>query len=228
MPCTRARTEFRGIVFDLDGVLMDSSSCHKAAFEQVFGALGVANFEYAPYAGWRTAEVVADVLLRAGRPAGADAVTEAAREKSRLARQMIRERKPLTPGCLDLLTELARDYRLGLASSGSRESVELFLDLSGARSLFQTVLSGDDVALAKPHPEIYTRAIGQLGLEPADCVIVEDAVAGVEAARAAGAAVIGIAGTCAAETLRAAGAETVVSRLSDLKIALSEEADVRS
>src|SRR5258708_3611714 len=155
--------KIRGIVFDLDGVLTDSSACHRAAFEQVFESFGIRDFEYSAYAGWRTPEVIAHVL---GKPANSVAVMEAAQAKSRLARALIAERQPLAPGCVRLLCVLAKRYKLGLASSGSRASVEAFLNLSGCRGVFQSVLSGDDVAQAKPHPEIYLRTLENLGIEP--------------------------------------------------------------
>jgi len=71
-------TAIRGIVFDLDGVLIQSAPSHAAAFEQVFAQYGIHDFEYAPYAGWRTSEVIADVLARHGYSVSAEAMAEMA------------------------------------------------------------------------------------------------------------------------------------------------------
>jgi beta-phosphoglucomutase len=206
----------RGIIFDLDGVLIDSTDCHRNAFQTVFARHGIQDFDYTPYAGWRTPDVVVDVFRRAGVSSGPEEVAATAREKSRLARELIAGKKPLTEGCPEVLRELAGQYRLALATSGSRSAVEAFLDLAGCRSVFSSVLSGEDVIHAKPDPEIYSRAMASLAAEADDCVVVEDAVAGIEAARKAGARVIGVAGTCPEATLSRAGACRIIHRLPEL------------
>jgi|GEM_PF-51356 len=216
----------RGVIFDLDGVLIESADCHRAAFQQVLRQLGVDDFEYAPYAGWRTREVVEDVARSRQLNLSEESINAAARQKSLLARKLLQERPAVAPGCESLLANLAASYRLALASSGSRTSVASFLKLTGSRSLFFSVLSGDDVAHAKPHPEIYLRSAAALGLSPCECVVVEDAVSGVQAARAAGAQVVGLSGTVPAKTLREAGAHAVASDLSELAKFLPRQAPV--
>jgi len=209
-------TAIRGIVFDLDGVLIQSAPCHAAAFQQVFGHCEIHDFEYAPYAGWRTPEVIADVLERRGRGESADVIAGMAREKSRIARELLDASRPLAKDCEVALAELAGGFPLALASSGSRSSVDAFLKLTGSRSLFRSVLSGEDVTNAKPDPEIYLRSAEGLGLDARECLVVEDALAGVAAARAAGCRVAAVAGTCSAAALRGAGAELVIADLSEL------------
>jgi beta-phosphoglucomutase len=210
-----------GIIFDLDGVLIDSTACHRTAFQMVFAGYGIQDFDYAAYAGWRTPEVVVDVFRRAGICSDPAGVAETARCKSRLARELIAEKKPLTEGCPGVLRELAGQYQLALATSGSRAAVEAFLDLAGCHALFSSVLSGEDVTHAKPDPEIYRRTIEALGVESGECVVVEDAVAGVEAACRAGARVVGIIGTCREEMLSKAGACQVIHGLPELPMLLS-------
>ncbi len=217
----------RGVIFDLDGVLILSSPSHRAAFEEVFRDHGITGFDYSRYAGWRTPEVVEHVFAQHGRRIDAAEIERLATAKSRLAREMLQRQKPLAPGCECALAQLASVYPLALASSGSRSSVDAFLKLSGSRSLFRAILSGDDVANAKPDPEIYLRSALQLGLPPDACLVVEDAVSGVQAARAAGACVIAIEGTCSAEDLRTAGADAVLPSLSQLIPTLVEHADAR-
>jgi HAD superfamily hydrolase (TIGR01509 family) len=209
-------TSIRGIVFDLDGVLIHSAPSHSAAFQQVFARRGIQDFEYAPYAGWRTPEVIADVLKRRGRSVGAGIIAEMAHEKSGLARQLLEASRPVAKDCAATLAELAGGFQIALASSGSRTNVDAFCKWTGSRSLFRSVLSGEDVIKAKPDPEIYLRSAEALGLEARECLVVEDAVAGVAAARAAGCPVVAVAGTCPAEALLQAGAERVVADLSGL------------
>lgn len=212
----QARGNTRGIVFDLDGVLIHSTGCHRAAFEEVLRPLGIRDFVYEPYAGWRTAEVIASEFRRGGLAADPEAIRAAADRKTALARQKLIETNPLADGCRNVLESLAADYRLGLASSGSRGSVHAFLGANHFEEFFQSVLTGDDVTNSKPDPEIYRKSFAGLGLAPDACVVVEDAVSGIEAARRAGAEAIGVTGTCSAGLLRRAGAVRVVDRLSDI------------
>jgi beta-phosphoglucomutase len=212
----RPAGNIRGVVFDLDGVLMHSTASHRAAFEEVLRPFGVDDFDYSRYAGWRTPEVMAAEFRRRDVAAGPEIIREAAARKTLLARQKLMETNPVAGDCLEVLAHLAKSYRLALASSGSGGSVRSFLKLNGCESFFRSVLTGDDIVCAKPDPEIYSKSFAALELGPGDCVVIEDAVAGIEAARCAGAIAIGIAGTCSAETLVTAGAAHVVDSLSCL------------
>jgi beta-phosphoglucomutase len=206
----------RGIAFDLDGVLIHSTGCHRSAFEEVLRPFGITDFDYSRYAGWRTPEVIASEFRRCGIAADEPAVRGAADRKTKLARQMLIEKNPIAEDCRPVLEGLAAKYQLALASSGSNGSVHSFLDVNGFGNLFHSVLSGEDVTHAKPDPEIYRKSFAALGLDAGSCIVVEDAVSGIEAARRAGAAAIGVVGTCSAEVLREAGAGHVVARLSEL------------
>lgn len=217
-----AYNTIRGIVFDLDGVLINSTACHRAAFEKVFESYGILEFDYSSYAGCRTRDVIEDVFRRAGLRTNPETVAQAASEKSRLAREFLCAEKPLADGCTSILAGLALRYRLALATSGSRQSAQFFLDQAGCRGLFQSVLSSDEVINSKPHPEIYLRTIEKLEIEPAECVVVEDSMAGIEAAHAAGAMVVGITGTCSEEELTGAGVTRVIHRLADVSSVLSD------
>jgi HAD superfamily hydrolase (TIGR01509 family) len=205
------------VVFDLDGVLLDSASSHSRAFEEVLLPLGIRNFDYRQYAGWKTRDVVEHALRHAGQDPAPDLIAKLAAEKSRLAREKLLESNPVAPDTVPVLEQLSRDYALALASSGSRESIALFFSSNKCAHLFRSVLCGDDVSCAKPHPEIYRRTFAALQIEAADGVVVEDAVAGIQAALAAGAgAVIGVEGTCSAAQLEVAGASGVVRGVRDL------------
>ncbi len=211
------------VVFDLDGVLLDSAPCHSGAFEEVFRPFGIQDFDYAQYAGWKTANVVEAVLRRAGHNPAPQLVLDLAAEKSRLAREKLVASNPVAPDCIPVLERLSREYTLALASSGSRASIALFLSANGCAHLFRSVLCGDDVSSAKPDPEIYRRAFDALHIAPLDAIVVEDAVAGIQAALAAGAgAVIGVEGTCAASQLMAAGANTVIHGIGEIPALLCD------
>jgi HAD superfamily hydrolase (TIGR01509 family) len=206
----------RAITFDLDGVLIHSTGCHRSAFEEVLRPFGIVDFDYSRYAGWRTPEVIAAEFSRCGVAADQAAIRAAAERKTMLARRKLAETNPVPADCRSVLEQLAKRYRLALASSGSHGSVHSFLTVNGFEGLFESVLSGDEVTHAKPDPEIYRRSFATLGIEPHACVVVEDAVAGIEAARRAGAEAIGVMGTSEAAALQRAGAAHIVHSLSEL------------
>ena len=208
---------FRGLVFDLDGVLILSRDAHRRAFEDVLAPFGITNFHYDRYAGWRTLEVFRCVFAESSQTRPDAEIVDCAQRKSKRARQILAEHDFVVPGCVPFLQKLALSYSLALASSGSRESVNAFLDKTGLGSSFGSVLSGDDVDQAKPDPEIFSRSIQALALQPEDCAVIEDAVAGIQAARRAGASAIGIGDEA---SLRAAGAGCVVSSLMELETLL--------
>jgi beta-phosphoglucomutase len=204
-------------VFDLDGVLIDSTPCHQAAFEEVLEPLGISNFEYSRYAGWRTPEVIKDMLRRSGHPCSEETIASLAAEKSRLSRNKLRASNPVEPRTLFFVRALAAHYVLALASSGSRASVDLFLAANDCASLFRSVLSGDDVDNAKPDREIYRRSFENLCADPGECAVVEDAVSGIVAAQAAGAGmIIGIAWRSPGDRLVRAGATHTIDGLDQL------------
>lgn len=205
-----------GIIFDMDGVLILSSTAHEKAYRKAMAPLPVSRFSYHEIAGRRTDEAIRFVLAENGIAYSDSQISSLATSKSRLAREIIAAEKPLATGAVELITVLAEQFPLALASSASKETVELFLDISGLRGKFRSVLHGGDVRRAKPDPEIYQRACAALALPPDHCVVVEDAVSGVAAGRAAGATVWGLPGTSSANELKAAGATLTMNRLEDM------------
>ncbi len=142
-------------------------------------------------------------------------VTDCSQRKSARARQLLEQNSQLFTHAAPVVSKLSALYPLALASSGSRRSVENFLERSGLRSAFRVVVSGDDVRRAKPDPEIFTRAVAGLNMPSARCVVVEDAESGIRAARAAGAMACGL-GADADGALLRAGAHFRIGSLSEL------------
>ena len=207
-------SEDLGVVFDMDGVLLDSTACHGQAFLEVLKPLGIVDFLYARFAGWRTPDVFRTVFQEAGLPMDQEKIADCSKRKSARARELLEERNVFrlnTP----VVAKLAGHYPLALASSGSRSSVETFLQKSGLHSAFRSVVTGDDVNLAKPHPEIFLRAMAELRMPPARCVVVEDAAAGIQAACASGAIACAF-GRDSEGLLARAGARYRIESLSEL------------
>ncbi len=209
-------SEVRVVIFDLDGVLWRSESAHALAYRQVLEPLGIAGFDYGAWAGRRTDEVFANLLVANGLKADRDRVAELTATKRDKAHRLLCDKPPLVNDCARVLQALARRYKLALASSASAKNVHLFLEASGTHGLFSVVLSGEDVAVAKPAPDIYLTALGHLGLEACEAIVVEDAVSGIRAARRAGIAVVALVGTCTREELAREDAFAIVESIGQL------------
>lgn len=208
----------RGLIFDMDGVLFLSTPAHANAFREVFSKHGVQQFQYAPYAGMKTEEVFSIVFENHGLSLPTEKLKQLVRLKRETARRILEQEAPLTERCAETLQTLCLKYRLALATSSSPENVDLFLNQSATREHFQVILSGADVMKAKPDPEIYRLAASKLGLKPTECIVVEDSLNGVKAARAASIPVIGVTGIYTAQELRASGTYLVIDRISELPL----------
>jgi len=212
----RSNIPLNGLVFDMDGVLLTSSPIHEAAYRQALAALPVRIFDYSRIAGLRTRDGIHAVLAENNILLTDDQVEELAVAKSRIALERIIAENPIAHGARGVLVSLSGRRQLALASSASPETVSTFVDRNELRPLFRCVLHSGNVSSAKPSPEIYEMAASRLGLAPGACLVIEDAVAGIQAAKAAGAVACGIPNTCPADQLEQAGADFIIERLEDL------------
>jgi HAD superfamily hydrolase (TIGR01509 family) len=206
----------RGIVFDMDGVLLNSSPIHAAAYQEALVGLSLSSFSYSRVAGMRSSDGIRAILKENRIDLPDEAIDALAAAKSRIALARILEDNPVFPGAVAVLRVLARRTKLALASSASEASVSAFLDRNALRPLFECALHAGDVQMTKPAPEIFELAIAKLGVRACDAMVVEDAVAGIQAAKAAGAVACGIPSTCRADELQRAGADLIIDELEDL------------
>jgi len=194
----------RGALFDMDGTLVDNSPVHVRAFEIFCARYGVTDWrEKLDGAFGMGSDDIMRMLLPAEviRARGLRALAD---EKEAIYREIYAPDIRPVAGLRTLLERL-RDagIRCAVGSSGCRENVEFVLDSCGIAEFFEARISGDMVARCKPDPEIYLKAAAALGLAPAECVVFEDAKAGIEAARRAGAGRIAVvATTLTPETIR--------------------------
>ncbi len=187
----RERRELQAVVFDLDGVLLESEQVWSAAKRELTererghwshaaerDMLGMSSVEWSRYM-----HDELGVQLHPEQISNAVAELLEARYRSSL---------PLIPGADTAVRRLARRWRLGLASSSNRETIDLVLELTGWRELFSATVSSEEVAHGKPAPDVYLEAVRRLAADAAQCAAVEDSDVGIRAALAAGLIVVAI------------------------------------
>ena len=185
----------RALIFDMDGVIVDSNPWHRTAWEEYNRTLGVemtAEMQQRMY-GKRNDELIREFF---GPHLDDAEVFAHGAAKERLYREMMKPHlmDSLVPGIREFL-DRHRGLALAVATNAEPPNVNFVLDETGLRSFFRVVVNGHQVSHPKPHPEIYLRVADALGVAPADCVVFEDSHTGVESARAAGMQVVGISTT---------------------------------
>jgi HAD superfamily hydrolase (TIGR01509 family) len=211
---------YRAIIYDFDGVLADSEVLSNSVIADIVTELGVPTSldgAYHTYMGKRLNEVIETIERVIGRKLPPDFADDYQRRTFEVFRARL---KPID-GAREFVSSW-RDVLNCIASSSSPERLALSLDVLDMTALFEgRVFSASNVARGKPHPDIFLHAAEQLGVSPAECIVVEDSIGGVTAARAAGSTAIGL--TAASHIkpgfdakLREAGADQVASSFAEL------------
>ena len=206
----------QGVIFDMDGVLVDSGPPHAASWRVLAAKHGVRMTDE-DFAG-TFGQTSRDIIRRFwGAGLSVDEMRRIDEEKEAIYRDSIRGNIPLTPGVHDVLRALrAADFVLAVASSGPPDNIQLVLDEGGLAEFFTVVVTGFDVARGKPAPDCFLLAAERAGLSPTAAIVIEDAPAGIQATTAAGMKAIGLSGTHPGRRLMEAGATVVVERLSEI------------
>ena len=203
------------MIFDLDGVIADSEPLHQESFRLLLGELGI---DESAMGDWDRFVGTADrpVLLELIEGRSVDRSPEDLLErKGALFLDLLKVREPVFPEIPSLVEDLAARYAMAVASGSLRTAIAGVLALKGLRKSFRHAVSVQDVARGKPAPDLFLRAAELLGMTPAECVVIEDSVPGVAAARAAGMRVIAITTTTQADRLR--DADAVVGRFVEVR-----------
>lgn len=176
----------QAVIFDLDGVLVDSEEFSMEATEQMLKELGIElTLEERERAFGRTdldsyRECIKDRKLSLNPE-------DMVRRKEEIYSKLISGKLKPIEGAAELIQSLGeKAVRMAVASSGTRNKIRASLREIGFEGLFETVVSAEDITQGKPNPEIFLKAAERLGVPPAQCLVIEDAQAGVEAAKAAG------------------------------------------
>jgi len=215
-------------LFDFNGVLVDDESVHLAAFREVLAPLGV-TFDDATYnehyLGFDDAGAFRAMLADAGRPPSEAVVAGLIAAKKPVYMARITGSLVIFPGAPELVRRRASRGVVGIVSGALRHEIEHCLGVMGVREDVAFIVSAEDTRECKPDPEGYRLALAELARRGATAhaaVVIEDSIAGVEAARSAGLRCVAVTHSYPAERLRAAGAEIVVEHLADLSDARLE------
>ncbi len=205
-----------GVIFDMDGVLIDSAAPHLKSWQLLAVEQGgrLTPQQFAATFGRHNQDII-PLLFGAVSP---DRMMQLADRKEEIYRNLVRADPPLMPGASGLMRALhSAGAQLAVGSSGPLANIELVLEALGVRDSVSAIVCAADVTRGKPDPQVFTMACTRLSLSPARCVVIEDAPVGIEAARAAGTRPVAI---CTYHPRQAfPNADLVVDRLADLQIA---------
>ena len=206
----------QAVIFDVDGVLVDSYEAHYQSWQRLCRERGLRMTEaqFVATFGRTSREIIRE--LWGDRCATDQAVAELDARKEELFREILAKDFPAMDGAVELIDQLdAAGFRLALGSSGPPENVDLVLDALGCRHRFAAVVTGVDVTRGKPDPQVFLLGAERVGVVPARCVVIEDAPAGVTAAHAAGMKCIAVVSTGRVRE-KLAAAELIVSSLREV------------
>lgn len=179
------------VVFDLDGVVIDSETVWDEVREQYVRERGGRYDAEAQRAmmGMSSTEWSAYIHDELGVSASPDQINAGVVE---LMARRYREHLPLVPGAREAVERMATSFPLGVASSSNRELIDLVLDRAGLAASFRATVSSEEVARGKPAPDVYLEVARRLEVSPGRCVAVEDSHSGIRSAKAAGMRVVAI------------------------------------
>jgi beta-phosphoglucomutase family hydrolase len=211
------RHQPKAVIWDMDGVIADTAPYHFRAWREVFRRRGARYTEddFRRNFGKRNDAIIRNVL---GSGVSSREMEAIAAEKEELFRRRAGSRIRPLAGAIGLIRALGENgFSQAIGSSAPLENIELVTQRLGIAGFFRVIVSGREVAEGKPSPQVFLLAAERLGLRPRDCVVIEDAVAGVSAAKRAGMSCIAVTNTSPRTEL--SGADLIVDTLEGLTVA---------
>ena len=213
-------SQSRAVIWDVDGTLVDTAELHFQAWVEVARRLNkpFGHADFAATFGRRNPEILHQLF---GSDLSEQEIEELGVLKEDLYRAAARKGVDLLPGVRTLLEGLhTAGFLQAIGSSAPRQNLDLILELTRTRPFFEAIVSSEDTQRGKPDPQVFQVAAERLGVSPHRCLVMEDAIAGVQAAKAAGMKCIAVCfvGHHSEERLAAAGADRVVATLEKVSV----------
>jgi beta-phosphoglucomutase family hydrolase len=208
----------RGAIFDWDGVIINSAAQHEVSWDRLAKECGktLPENHFKRGFGMKNEVIIPELLGWATMPVE---IRILSLRKEAIYREVVREQGMTALPGVELWLRTLRDKGIAcaIASSTHRENITTTLEVLGLEEFFPVIVAGEDVKRGKPDPEVFLTAAQQIGIEPGDVVVFEDALVGITAAQAAGMRVVAVTTTEPKEKL--AHADWVVDRLEELSVA---------
>ena len=202
-------SRFDAVIFDMDGVIVDSEPIHQLSFQQLWREMGHGEnhgIRFSEFYG-KTDRAVWEAFIDKHQPI--QSIEELTVLKEDRLIQLLRDKQPVFDGIPNLVQRLAKRLPLAIASGSVHRIIDEVLTMHDLRRYFCCTASSEDVPNSKPEPDVFLLAAKRLGVARNKCCVIEDTVSGVLAGKAAGMTVLGITNTFDAEALGQAGADQV-------------------
>jgi len=215
----------RAIIFDFDGVITDSEPVHLKMFQKVLSEMGItlnAKEYYEVYLGMDDKGCFTTILKSNGIETAPQLIQALIQKKTNYLMEYIKKDLFIYPGVVELVVSAKKDYLLAIASGALRHEIEFVLESAGIRSAFNVLVSAEDVSEGKPNPECFNTALERLNkisgerIKKDECLVIEDSIAGIEAAKAAGMLCVAVTNTYSYDRLTLA--DRVVRELSEINL----------
>lgn len=220
----------RAVIFDFDGTIVDTEGMHYETTRKVLEEEGLSltrEMFYARYLGYDDLDCFRAVFEDKNLPLEEDRIQDLAHRKAKYYQEHLEHQMILFPGVVDFITKAAEKYITAITSGALRKEIELVLETAKIHDKFKIIVSAEDVEHSKPHPQGFLRTLKRINQEardssplirPAECLVIEDSLAGVKAAKNAQMKCLAVLNTYPEEELKSAGADLVIPSLKEYTI----------
>ena len=201
----------KAIIFDFDGVIADTEPIHLEAFKKILNEKSVKLTDkdyYEKYLAYDDKTLFETILKKSGIPAGPEVINNLIENKLILMKSLFDTHVELFPGVLEFIELVHKKYVCSIASGALLAEIELILNKFDLLNIFQSITSADEVVNCKPNPEPFIKSLAKINLgreekiKKEECLVFEDSIHGIDAAKAAGMKCIGIANSYDPEILK--------------------------